>query len=103
VADVVAAEDAVAGEAAVAGVVIAVGAEVEGVHLAEAVGVEGVRTVAPVEWEEAADVRLAAGLQCPAVAIVGARAIAVAEVSGPEQRKGLVAATAPVGLLQTGT
>ena len=80
---------------AVAGVVIAVGAEVD-VRLAEAVaGVEGGRT-APVEWEEAADVRLATGLQPRAVAIAE-----VVEGLGPERRRGLVAATAPVGLLRT--
>ena len=82
---------------AVAGVVIAVGAEVD-VRLAEAVaGVEGGRT-APVEWEEAADVRLATGLQPRAVAIAE-----VVEGLGPERRRGLVAATAPVGLLRTRT
>jgi hypothetical protein len=93
----VAGEDAVVADA-VAGVVIAVGAEVD-VRSAEA-GVEAGRTAAPVEWEEAADVRLATGLQPRAVAIAEAEAV---EGLGPERRRGLVAATAPVGLLRTRT
>jgi len=92
VADVGAVAEAAAAGDAVAGVVIAVGAEVD-VRLAEAAA-EG-RTAARVEWEEAADVRLAAGLQ--------RRAVAIAEVEGPGRRSGLVAATAPVGLLRTRT
>jgi len=100
VADAGAAAAAVAAADAVAGVVIAVGAEVD-VRLAEAVaGVEGGRTAAPVEWEEAADVRLATGPQRRAVAIAEAE---VVEGPGPGRRSGLVVATAPAGLLRTRT
>ena len=90
-------EDAVVADA-VAGVVIAVGAEVD-VRSAEA-GVEAGRTAAPVEWEEAADVRLATGLQRRAVAIAEAEVVG-GPGTGP--RRGLVAATAPAGLLRTRT
>jgi len=100
VADAGAAAAAVAAADAVAGVVIAVGAEVD-VRLAEAVaGVEGGRTAAPVEWEEAADVRLATGPQRRAVAIAETE---VVEGPGPGRRSGLVVATAPAGLLRTRT
>jgi hypothetical protein len=89
----------VAAADAVAGVVIAVAAEVD-VRLAEVAGAEGGRTAAPVEWEEAVDVRLATGLQRRAAAIAEAE---VVEGPGTGRRRGLVTATAPAGLLRTGT